>query len=160
MAGYEFLSKSGDRYGLTPLASEYLVQDSPNYMGHIMEMGDQMDLPWEHLTETIRTGRPFHRVEEQGMAEQFFPRLVRSLHVLNREPARSAAQALCGSDCRSDMQVVDFGCGSGGGASRSPKPTRWPASRRQDFPGMLDVTREFGEAARRGGAATTSCRAT
>jgi ubiquinone/menaquinone biosynthesis C-methylase UbiE len=143
LVGYEFLSKSGDRYGLTPLASEYLVQDSPNYMGHIMEIGDLMELPWEHLTETIRTGRPFHRVEEQGMAEQFFPRLVRSLHVLNREPARSAAQALCGSDSRSDMQVVDLGCGSGVWGIAIAEANPLARITAQDFPGMLDVTREF-----------------
>src|SRR5579884_2976157 len=93
LVGLQLLAREGERYRLTPFAERYLVKDSPDYMGSIME-DDSLWEAWSHLTETVRTGRPPRRVENQAQAEEFFPVLIRSLHILNREPARRAAQAL------------------------------------------------------------------
>ena len=142
LVGFELLKKADGRYQLAPLTAEYLVRESPNYMGYLMETTAEQD-PWQHLTESIVTGKPQHKVEDQKVAEAFFPRLVRTLHVWNREPARRAAELLCGSDAPADMRVLDLGSGSGvwGIAVAEAHPRARVTA--QDYPGMLDVTQEF-----------------
>ncbi len=89
----QLLTKLDGQYDLTPLAARYLVRGRPEYMGSMLEY-DPLWEAWGHLTEVVRTGKPFHRVDERERAETFFPHLVRTLHITNREPARRAAHAL------------------------------------------------------------------
>lgn len=142
LVGFQLLSKTGDRYALVPVSAQFLVQDKPDYIGGIME-SERWFESWTHLTETVRTGRPPHRVETQEMAEQFFPLLVRSLHVSNREPARRTAQALGAGTSQKGLRVVDVACGSGiwGIAIAEADPEARITA--QDFPGMFETTREY-----------------
>ena len=136
------LAKGNHRYGLTPLASRYLVRKSPDYLGSFFE-SDGLWESWGQLEEVIRTGKPAFRVEQQGLAEQFFPVLVRTLHVLQRERARIAAHAISSESRRKGLRVVDVACGSGvwgipyAEAGRSTRVTA------QDFPAILKVTRQY-----------------
>jgi len=138
----ELLTKNGRQYRLTPGAAQYLVPDSPDYVGGMMEQ-DASWLPWNHLAEAVRSGKPHLEVEQQQNAEAFFPRLVRTLHVFNREPARRAAAALGAAEAADGRRVLDVACGSGvwGIAFAEAHPqTRVTA---QDFPGMLEETRQY-----------------
>jgi len=98
---------------------------------------------WGHLTDVIRSGQPLHRVEAQGVAEQFFPLLVRTLHVLHRDRARRLARALGVGNPRKGLRVIDIACGSGvwGIAVAEADPEARVTA--QDFPAMLAVTREY-----------------
>ena len=111
LAALGLLTKDGERYGLTPLSAEYLVRDRPNYAGAMFEI-DHMWEAWGQLTEVVRTGRPAARVEAQELAEQFFPVLIRSLHVINLQPARRMAQALGAGTTHKGLRVLDVACGS------------------------------------------------
>lgn len=129
-------------YELTPLSSQYLVRESPDYLGFFME-NDAIWESWGPLVEVIRTGKPPHRVEKQELAEQFFPILVRTLHILNREPARRMAQVLGAGNTSKRLKVIDIACGSGvwGIAIAEADPEARITA--QDFPAVLRVTREF-----------------
>ncbi|HEY3236878.1 MAG TPA: class I SAM-dependent methyltransferase, partial [Polyangiaceae bacterium] len=118
----------------------YLVRESPDYMGALMEHDDFWEA-WGHLPEAIRSGQPLHRVETQDAAEQFFPILVRMLHALQRDRARQAAQALGAG--KKGLRVVDVACGSGvwGIAIAEANPEARITA--QDFPAMLPVTQEY-----------------
>jgi ubiquinone/menaquinone biosynthesis C-methylase UbiE len=142
LVGFQLLGKTGDEYELTPLAAQYLVRDKPDYVGAWME-SERMFETWSHLTEVVRTGKPPHRLEAQEAAEEFFPTLVRSLHVTNREPARRTAQALGAGTTQRGMKVVDVACGSGvwGIAIAEADPEARVTA--QDFPGMFETTREY-----------------
>ena len=142
LVGFQLLEKTGERYELTPASAEYFVRDKPDYIGGMMET-ERIFEAWSHLTEIVRTGRPPHRIEAQEMAEQFFPVLVRSLHVINREPARRAASALGAGTSQRGLKVVDVACGSGiwGIAIAEADPSARITA--QDFPGMFDTTREY-----------------
>ena len=61
LVGFGLLTKGGDAYALTPHARHYLVHESPDYVGWLAESGAMMDA-WAHLTDCVRTGRPFRRV--------------------------------------------------------------------------------------------------
>jgi ubiquinone/menaquinone biosynthesis C-methylase UbiE len=136
------LTKGGGRYRLTPAAERYLVRENPDYLGAFLE-DDSLWHSWGHLTEAVRTGRPPRAVERQTEAERFFPLLVRSLHVMNREPARRAAQALGAGTARRGLRVLDVACGSGvwGIAVAEADPEAHVTF--QDFPGVLEHTRGY-----------------
>jgi ubiquinone/menaquinone biosynthesis C-methylase UbiE len=142
LVGFQLLGKTGGRYELTPLAAQYLVREEPDYIGGMME-GERMFEAWSHLTEVVRTGRPPHRIEAQEVAEQFFPILVRSLHVANREPSRRAARALGAGTSHQGMKVVDVACGSGIWGIAIAEADAQARVTAQDFPGMFETTREY-----------------
>ncbi|HEX3559534.1 MAG TPA: methyltransferase [Pyrinomonadaceae bacterium] len=140
LAGFGLLSKSDERYELTPHARQYLVRESEDYAGGLAESWAMLEA-WTHLDECVRTGRPVRRVEVQELAEEFFPKLVRTLHVVNREPARRTAAALgAGAE---GLRVLDVACGSGvwGIAFAEADPSARITA--QDFPGVLPTTREY-----------------
>lgn len=130
-------TKSREGYGLTPLSAEYLVKGKDSYMGFILE-NDHMWDGWAQLHEVVKTGKPVRRVEAKQGAEEFFPQLVRSLHVLNREPARRTAQVLKGA-----KNVLDVACGSGVWGIACAEADRDVRVTASDFPGLLEVTKEF-----------------
>ncbi len=138
----QLLNKSDGKYELTPLSAKFLVRASADYAGAMME-NDMLWEAWGKLVETIRTGRPSHCVEPEAEAEKFFPALIRSLHVLNREPARKAAQVLRAGVSRHGLRVVDVGCGSGVwgiGIAEADKEAHITA---QDFAGVLEHTGKY-----------------
>jgi ubiquinone/menaquinone biosynthesis C-methylase UbiE len=138
----QLLTKDGGRYRLTPSAARYLHRDSPDYMGAILE-DETLWQTWGGLTEAVRTGRPPRRVEDRTEAERFFPVLIRSLHVLNREPARRAAQALGAGAARRGLHVLDVACGSGVWGIAVAEADPEAAVAFQDFPGVLEHTRQY-----------------
>jgi ubiquinone/menaquinone biosynthesis C-methylase UbiE len=144
LAGLQLLTKIDGRYGLPPASARYLVRGSPDYLGAIME-NDRLWEAWSGLTEAVRSGRPPRRVEEQAEAEAFFPVLIRTLDVANREPARRAAAALGAGKGPGGLQVLDVACGSGvwGAAVAEADPAATVTL--QDFPGVLEHTRQFME---------------
>jgi ubiquinone/menaquinone biosynthesis C-methylase UbiE len=136
LCAFQLLSKKGASYELTPVSAEYLVRGSPSYMGSMIE-ADRMWDSWSHLGDSVRSGKPAAHVEQEKGAEDFFPSLVRSLHVLNREPARKAALVLKGK------RVLDVAAGSGIWGIMYAEANPDARVTAQDFPGVLPVTREF-----------------
>jgi ubiquinone/menaquinone biosynthesis C-methylase UbiE len=137
LCAFGLATKSGGSYGLTPLSAEYLVKGKDSYMGAMME-SDLMWDSWTHLTDIVKNGQPEKRVESKKDAEAFFPTLVRSLHVMNKEPARRTAEILKGA-----KSVLDVACGSGIwgiSCAEADKSVKMTAS---DFPGVLEVTKEY-----------------
>jgi ubiquinone/menaquinone biosynthesis C-methylase UbiE len=142
LTGLELLTKSGGRYALTLSTSRYLVRESPEYMGAILEE-DSLWQGWGKLDEAIRTGKPPRRVEDQAEAERFFPLLIRSLHVLNRDPARRTAEALGAGTRRRGLRVVDVACGSGIWSIAVAEADSAATVTLQDYPGVLEHTRQY-----------------
>jgi ubiquinone/menaquinone biosynthesis C-methylase UbiE len=142
LVALDLLGKKDGRYTLTPLAERYLVRESPDYAGYIME-SDALWEAWSHLAECVRTGKPCHAVNQPQGAEEFFPVLVRGLHITNRGPARSLARALGAGDGHGKMRVLDVACGSGvwGIAVAEANPEARVTA--QDFPKVLELTRQF-----------------
>lgn len=146
LTGIHLLSKSGGRYELTPLAAEYLVRGRPNYAAAMLE-GGGMVRSWSGLTEAVRTGRPAQAVEQQEVAEQFFPILISSLHVVHTHQAKRLADALGAGQSRQGLHVLDVACGSGvwGIALAEADPQARVTA--QDFPKVLEFTRKYVEKA-------------
>lgn len=142
LVGSQLLNKDSQEYQLTPIAAQCLVRNSPDYVGDMLDL-DRIWASWSGLTETVRTGTPFRPVERQQEAEAFFPKLIRGLHVMNREPARRTAEALGAGRDRRGLQVVDVACGSGVWSIAIAQADKQARITAQDFPGVLDSTRAF-----------------
>jgi len=142
LAVTQLLTRNGARYELTPLASRFLVRGTPDYLGRLFEQ-DELWESWGRLTDVIRTGQPLHRVEDQQLAEQFFPILVQTLHVLHRDRARQMAEALGIGKLSKGVRAVDVGCGSGVWGIAIAEADTEARITAQDFPAMLAVTREY-----------------
>ncbi len=138
----DLLGKTDGTYTLPPASQRYLVHESPDYLGYMMENEALWDA-WSDLTECVRTGRPSAAVNRREIAEEFFPVLVRGLHITHREPARRLAQALESSDSGRSLQVLDVACGSGvwGIAMAEANPHAHVTA--LDFPAVLELTRQF-----------------
>lgn len=136
------LGKSGDNYSLAPVSEEFLVRSSPSYAGAMME-NDHLWNAWTNLTDVVRTGKPGRVVETQQVAEEFFPILVRSLHIMNLEPARRLSESLGAGQAHKGLRVVDIACGSGVWGIAVAEADADARVTAQDFPGVFKVTREF-----------------
>lgn len=141
LTGLDMLRKRAGRYELTDMSSQYLVRESADYCGSWLET-DALAKAWDNLPEVVRTGRPAARVESRADAERFFPNLIRSLHVLNREPARVTAKHLC-ANLGGEPRVLDVACGSGvwGIACAEVNPKVRVTA--HDFPAILELTNDY-----------------
>jgi ubiquinone/menaquinone biosynthesis C-methylase UbiE len=142
LVAFQLLMKAGDKYELAPLASQYLVRESPDYVGAMWETDGMWDA-WTTLPEVVRAGQPRHRVEVQEVAEQFFPILIRSLHVINREPARRTAEALGAGATHQGLKVLDVACGSGVWGIGIAEADKEAHLTMQDFPAVLEDTKRY-----------------
>lgn len=111
LTSLELLQKHNDRYQLVPGSEAALVKSSPQYIGSMWET-NHLWSAWSALTQVVRTGKPYTRLETESDAARFFPMLIRSLHVHNLEPARKLAGLLLPSQIPPDSRVLDVACGS------------------------------------------------
>ena len=98
---------------------------------------------WDHLVESVRNGKGVQQVEAQALAEEFFPTLVRGLHVLHLPRAKIAARVLGAGTSHKGMNVVDVGCGTSvwGIAVAEADPTANITA--QDYPALFELTRQY-----------------
>jgi ubiquinone/menaquinone biosynthesis C-methylase UbiE len=82
LCAMNFLQRKGHNYTLTPLSEQYLVSDSPKYIGDVALQVRQEWGAWIDLTNVIRTGQPVRYVNEEPLGGDFFAPLVRHLFPL------------------------------------------------------------------------------
>jgi ubiquinone/menaquinone biosynthesis C-methylase UbiE len=140
LTAFRLLSKKDGRYQLSPVAAQHLVKESPDYTGFALEK-DLLWESWGHLTEAVRSGKPFRTGEARERAEEFFPTLVRTLHITNREPARRLAKVL--TSASQPVHAVDVACGSGVWGIELAQADPRVSVTAQDFPKVLDLTRQY-----------------
>lgn len=142
LVSLKLITKGEDKYALTPLSAECLVRDQPNYIGELMETNQTWEA-WGKLTDVVREGKPLRQIGSQATAEQFFPVLLRSLHVLNLEPARKVARILGVGTSHIGMRLADLACGSGVWGIAIAEADEKARVTAQDFPRVLEITRHY-----------------
>lgn len=143
LVGLELLAKREERYEVPADLAPYVVRESPLYMGTFFA-SDHLWESWGHLAEAIRDGKPWRSSSRQEVAEDFFPVLVRTLHISNAKPAQNlAAQLVPGA--RSGQRVLDIGCGSGVWSIAVAKLDPQARITLFDYPKVLETTRQFVE---------------
>ncbi|MBI4348383.1 MAG: methyltransferase domain-containing protein [Elusimicrobia bacterium] len=137
------LEKQANRYDLTPESETYLVKSSDGYLGGFFEMFQKGVHDWLKLPEAVRSGAPVRSVEHQKRSEEFFPPLIRALHVANMGPAHGLARKLGLGTRWRGLRVLDVAAGSGvwGIAAAQEDPSTTVAA--LDFPKILTIAREY-----------------
>jgi ubiquinone/menaquinone biosynthesis C-methylase UbiE len=141
LTSLRILEKARGQYSLPAFVAQFLVRESPDYLGDFVNIETLWEA-WGGLTESVRTGKPFRTVEQQQQAEQFFPKLVRGLHIVNRQPARNLARLFAGN-IAPHAQVLDVAAGSGVWSIAFAEADPHTRVTAQDFPGMIPVTRSY-----------------
>jgi ubiquinone/menaquinone biosynthesis C-methylase UbiE len=108
----KFLARAENRYFSTPLASMYLSQKSPSYLGGLVLHSRQLQANWARLTGVVRTGRAPHAVESDEDHGEFFAQFVDALHSLHSPAAAVAARELWSNGTPGERRVLDIGAGS------------------------------------------------
>ena len=142
LTGFKVLEKHNDgRYHLTPTAKIFLSRTSPSYLGDWIGHMNQLREPWLHLTEAVRTGKPYRKVETEEHGAEFFSKFVGSLFVMGKRGADAAAQTVV--DDRRGLRILDVGAGSGvwgiAFAQHDPEARVTIA----DFSQVIEVTKGF-----------------
>jgi 2-polyprenyl-3-methyl-5-hydroxy-6-metoxy-1,4-benzoquinol methylase len=142
LVALELLGKKGDRYELTADSARYLVRGSPDYAGAMLE-NDMLWEAWGHLAESVRSGKPWRSANHRELAEKFFPILIRTLHVFNRDMARRLAAALVPHETVRGLRVLDIGCGSAVWSIAIAERDLEAQVTALDLPAVLETTREY-----------------
>jgi len=138
LTALNFLTKSNNTYGLTPISEKFLVKGIPTYYGDFVPHVDMLWEPWRDLTNVVKTGKPFTPIErEEG--EKFFQKLVPQIFPMSYPAAKAAAQKLG----IKNSSILDIAAGSGVWGIAFAENDINTKIIAQDWPGVLDITKKF-----------------
>lgn len=138
LTALNFLTKSKNTYGLTPISEKFLVKGISTYYGDFVPHVDMLWEPWRDLTNIVKTGKPFKSIErEEG--EAFFQKFVSQLFPMSYPAAKVAAEKL---QCK-NSNILDIAAGSGAWGIAFAEYDINTIITAQDWPGVLEVTKKF-----------------
>jgi 3-hydroxy-5-methyl-1-naphthoate 3-O-methyltransferase len=143
LVGLGYLSKSGGRYRLRPLAATFLVRGSERYMGGMASVVRNHWETWQHLTEAVKTGRPVTAVDVVEHGKEFFPLLVANLFPGGFAAARAAVTALPEKTRRGIKRILDVAAGSGAWSLAFAQAIPEARVTSLDLPEVTLITRQF-----------------
>jgi ubiquinone/menaquinone biosynthesis C-methylase UbiE len=143
LTGFGYLSKTGGRYRLRPIADAFLVRGKERYMGSPARINLELWDRWKHLTEAIRTGRPVIAFDQSEHGKEFFPQLVEAIFPGNFATARAAVKSLPESARRGLRNILDVAAGSGAWSLAFAQAIPQARVTALDLPEVIPVTRQF-----------------
>lgn len=139
----ELVEKSGDGYSPTVVARAYLCRESEFYLGKYISFSSVISDAWTHLTDSVRTGKPQAKVNDQAEGEKFFTELTEAIFPLNYSTAQSLCEELKVAALKGEVRVLDLAAGSAVWSLPMAKANPQVQVDALDFPPVLDVTRRF-----------------
>ena len=145
-AALGLLGKRRERYWNSPLAEEFLVRGRPYYFGGVITMLDRrLYLPWNRLTEALKTNRAQTWGDQPGIFEAMSANpeeqriFTEAMHSFSVQSGKAVAAAF---DFSRYTQLLDVGGGSGAYCIEAAR--RYPRLRAVvcDLPAALAVARE------------------
>ena len=158
LVGFQLLMKKGRKYGLTPESREFLVKESPFYLGKMilliggMASGSRISSRrtqggaenlWRNLTRAVKTGKPVKMRSNQEERKKFWPILVEAIFPGSYIKARGLAQSWNPPRGKTPYRILDVAAGSA--AWSIPFAERFQGVRvtALDYPEVLKATRKF-----------------
>jgi 2-polyprenyl-3-methyl-5-hydroxy-6-metoxy-1,4-benzoquinol methylase len=145
-ASLGLLEKREERYYNTPLSEEFLVRGKPYYFGGVIAMLDRrLYLPWNRLTEAIKTNRAQTWGDQPGIFEALSANpeeqrvFTEAMHSFSVQSGKAVAAAF---DFLPYARLLDVGGGSGAYCIEAAR--RHPHLRATvfDLPAALEIARE------------------
>jgi ubiquinone/menaquinone biosynthesis C-methylase UbiE len=107
-----YLRKSGSRYSLQPVSSEFLVPGNKKYMG---AFADALALTWDSwkkLPEAVKNGQTTETINVADQGKEFFPKLVASLFPGNFAASQAVLSRIPEKERRKIRKILDVAAGS------------------------------------------------
>jgi 3-hydroxy-5-methyl-1-naphthoate 3-O-methyltransferase len=143
LVGFNFLSRQGDRYRLTPESAAFLVSTRPGYLGALYNHMSQQILPkWLHLPDVVRSGKPADLVNEQKRGAAFFAQFVEAIFPMSYLSARALGEHLKISKTKRPVSVLDIAAGSGVWGIALAEQSPLVSISAVDWPEVLKVTKK------------------
>ncbi len=143
LVALKLLARDADRYVLTPESATFLVSTKPDYRGAFFQHHTQQLLPqWQHLRESVSTGKPLNRTNNETDGAAHFASFVESLFPGNFPAATLLGHHLRISELKAAASVLDIGAGSGVWGIALAKQSPHVRVRAVDWPSVLEVTRK------------------
>lgn len=143
LVGLGYLNKSGDQYGLEPVAAAFLVKGKEPYMGAFAEETKLGLQDWNNLTEVVKTGKPISTVDEEQRGREFFPKLVSAIFPLSFAGANAVAASLSKEQLNSMKNILDVAAGSGAWSLAFARTIPDAKVTVVDYPEVTPITRDF-----------------
>lgn len=141
LVGLEFLTRSGERYELTPDSATFLVSTKPGFYGMLFRHTvDQLLPKWMQLRQVVRTGKPAMAVNSKQEGAAFFAEFVESLFPLSYPAAKALGEHLQLAKSKTPMTVLDLAAGSGVWGIALAQQSPQVRIRAVDWPEVLKVT--------------------
>jgi 3-hydroxy-5-methyl-1-naphthoate 3-O-methyltransferase len=135
------LTRTGGRYANTGVADAFLVKGRPAYIGHGMKYAEDLYLPWSHLADHVRSGKPAMEPEEILGKD---PEKTRAFIYAMHERARGIGAVLPhGVDLGGRRRLLDVGGGPGTYSISLVRATPGLRSTVLDLPPVLEITKEI-----------------
>ena len=143
LVGLGYLSKKNDSYYLEPVSERFLVRGQPTYLGPMVNETRMVWESWSHLTDVVRTGRPFTALDTEQLGRDFFPQLVAAIFPMSYGAAREAAAAIPEKTRKRIKNILDVAAGSAAWSIAFAQAI--PDSRVTvvDYPEVNQVARDF-----------------
>lgn len=144
-----FLTKDGNRYGLTQDSAVFLDRRSPAYMGSAAEflVSDHIMESFKHLTEAVRKGGT--AAPDEGALAPEHPvwvKFARAMAPMMRPPAAAIAQ-LIDPDANRKIKVLDIAASHGEFGLAFAKRNPQAEIVGQDWANVLELSKENAKAA-------------
>lgn len=140
----DLLERKGDRFSVVEASRPYLDKESPLYMGDYLLMDGVKD-GWMQLSESVKTGAPYSKINQTKGAEEFFPTLAAAIFPMNYSTANTLASELKVEQMPPGTKVLDVAAGSGVWSIPFAERSKNVHVDALDFPGVLEVTKRFAD---------------
>lgn len=138
----ELIERNGERFSVVEASKPYLDKESPLYMGDYLLMDGVKD-GWMQLPDSIKTGKPYCKINQTEGAEKFFPSLAAAIFPMNFCTAHTLATELKVEQMPAGSHVLDIAAGSGVWSIPFAERNKNIRVDALDFPGVLEVTKRF-----------------
>jgi predicted O-methyltransferase YrrM len=110
-AALALVEKRGGEYRNSSLATAFLVESSPDYMGRWVSLWGRWYRPWAELEQTVRTGRPNEdAIDHLGRDAEYTRDFILAMHEYARGPGKEIVSHV---DLSSATRLIDVGGGPG-----------------------------------------------
>jgi len=110
LASIGLINKHQDGYRDTDFAGQYLVKNSPDYLGHIIRHHHHLMASWAVLHESIKSGNPVRDRISHDYDKDERESFLMGMYNLASQLAPGVTSAIDMSSCR---RLLDFGGGPG-----------------------------------------------
>src|SRR6266851_327364 len=145
LVGLGYLNKKATAYGLEPVSEKFLVRGGDIYLGPLIYETKLVWESWAHLTDVVKSGRPFQAVDLEEAGREFFPQLVAAIFPMSYGAARGAAASIPEKTRKRIKRILDVAAGAAPWSIAFAQAIPDARVTVVDYPEVAQVAKQFTE---------------